>query len=100
MRNFARLFLSLLLLAPAPRAQSQKPRPVEEEPATIKVDVDVVNILCSVRDKKGALIGNLTKDDFTLIEDGKPQTIKYFERETDLPSPLDCWSTSAAARRG
>ena len=54
-------------------------------PAAIKVDVDVVNILCSVRDKKGALIGNLTKDDFTLLEDGKPQTIKYFEKETDLP---------------
>jgi VWFA-related protein len=70
-----------LLLAPAPWAQPQK----EEEPMSIKVDVDVVNILCSVRDKKGALIGNLTKDDFTLFEDGKPQTIKYFARETDLP---------------
>ncbi len=70
-----------LLLAPTPWAQPQK----EEEPMSIKVDVDVVNILCSVRDKKGALIGNLTKDDFTLFEDGKPQTIKYFARETDLP---------------
>ena len=70
-----------LLLAPAPWAQPQK----EEEPMSIKVDVDVVNILCSVRDKKGALIGNLTKDDFALFEDGKPQTIKYFARETDLP---------------
>src|SRR5437667_10872043 len=70
-----------LLLAPAPWAQPQK----EEEPMSIKVDVDVVNILCSVRDKKGALIGNLSKDDFTLFEDGKPQTIKYFARETDPP---------------
>jgi len=88
MRTYARLLLTaflFLLLAPAPRAQSQKPRPVEDEPAPIKVDVDVVNILCSVRDKKGGLIGNLTKDDFTLLEDGKPQTIKYFEKETDLP---------------
>ena len=58
---------------------------VEDQPPTIKVDVDIVNILASVRDKKGALIGNLTKDDFTIYEDGKEQEIKYFTRETDLP---------------
>ena len=45
----------------------------------------MVNVLASVRDKKGALIPNLTKDDFTILEDGKPQPIKYFTRETDLP---------------
>src|SRR5436190_10572006 len=56
-----------------------------EEPTTIKVDVDVVNVLASVRDKKGALIPNLEKQDFTILEDGKPQSIKYFTRETDLP---------------
>ena len=52
---------------------------------SIKVDVDVVNVLVSVRNKAGGLVGNLSKDDFTLVEDGKPQTIKYFTRETDLP---------------
>jgi VWFA-related protein len=56
----------------------------ETEP-TIKVDVDLVNILFSVRDKKGALIPGLTKDDFTLYEDGKQQTIRTFARESDLP---------------
>ena len=56
-----------------------------QEPTTIKVDVDVVNVLTSVRDKRGALIPNLEKQDFTILEDGKPQTIKYFTRETDLP---------------
>ncbi len=56
-----------------------------QEPTTIKVDVDVVNVLASVRDKKGALIPNLEKQDFTVLEDGKPQSIKYFTRETDLP---------------
>ena len=49
------------------------------------MDVDVVNILFNVRDKKGGLVGNLSKDDFTLAEDGKQQEIKYFNRETDLP---------------
>ncbi|MEO8370620.1 MAG: VWA domain-containing protein [Candidatus Solibacter sp.] len=56
-----------------------------QEPTTIKVDVDVVNVLASVRDKKGALIPNLEKQDFTVLEDGKPQIIKYFTRESDLP---------------
>jgi VWFA-related protein len=52
---------------------------------SIKVDVDLVNILTSVRDKRGALIPSLQKEDFTILEDGKAQTIKYFTKETDLP---------------
>jgi VWFA-related protein len=51
----------------------------------IKVDVDLVNILCTVRGKNNALIGNLEKTDFHVLEDGKEQEIKYFTRETDLP---------------
>src|SRR5689334_8213066 len=51
----------------------------------IKVDVDLVNILCTVRGKNNALIGNLEKTDFHVFEDGKEQEIKYFTRETDLP---------------
>src|SRR5664279_664818 len=59
-------------------------RPPDELPS-ITVDVDVVSILASVRDKRGALIANLQKDDFTILEEGKAQTIKYFTKETDLP---------------
>lgn len=51
----------------------------------IKVDVDVVSVLAAVRDKHGAFVNNLTKDDFQIYEDGKLQTLKYFSRETDLP---------------
>jgi VWFA-related protein len=57
----------------------------QDQLPTLKVDVDVVSVLASVRDKKGALIPSLQKDDFTVLEDGKPQTIKYFTKETDLP---------------
>lgn len=71
------------LLAPAP-AVSQEPQEPDTAP-TIKVDVDVVNILASVRNKKGGLVTGLTKDDFILKEDGKLQTIRYFARESDLP---------------
>ncbi len=67
--------------APAQQAAPAQP----ELPEPIRVDVNLVNVLCSVRDKKGGLIGTLKKDDFTLFEDGKQQEIKYFTRDTDLP---------------
>ena len=55
---------------------------------TIRLDVNLVSILASVRSKTGALISNLTKDDFKIYEDGKEQQIKNFTRETDLPLTL------------
>ena len=55
---------------------------------TLKVRVNVVQLFFNVKDKKGALIPNLTKDDFELLEDGKPQTIKYFTAESNLPLTL------------
>ncbi|MBI5083529.1 MAG: VWA domain-containing protein [Acidobacteria bacterium] len=66
-------------------AQPQKPKPEEDLGPTIKVDVDLVNIFFSVRDKKGAYLPSLTKDDLDLYEDGKRQELKFFSRETDLP---------------
>ena len=71
-------------LALAGVALAQQP----QESPTIKVSVNVVNILCSVRDNKGGLVGNLTKDDFTVSEEGKNQEIRYFTRETDQPLTL------------
>src|SRR5437660_7819374 len=55
---------------------------------TLKVQVNVVQLFFNVKDKKGALIPNQTKDDFELLEDGKPQTIKYFTAESNLPLTL------------
>ena len=55
-----------------------------QEP-TFSSDVKVVNVLATVRNKQGRIVRNLTKDDFTLDEDGRPQTIRYFSQETDLP---------------
>jgi len=72
------------LLAAAVFPQQQAPPPQAEEP-TIKVDVDLVNVLCSVRNRQGGLVPGLSKDEFTVLEDGKPQEIRYFARETDLP---------------
>jgi VWFA-related protein len=57
----------------------------DQKSPTFSADVKVVNVLATVRDKKGAIIRDLTKEDFLLDEDGRPQTIRYFARETDLP---------------
>ena len=71
----------------------------QQQPA-IAVDVRVVNVFATVRDKHGAIVPNLTKDDFTLEEDGRPQTIRYFTRETDLPLTLGLLvDTSMSQRR-
>src|SRR5690349_17606147 len=51
-------------------------------------EVRVVNLLAIVRDKHGQILNNLAKDDFALEVDGRPQTIKYFTRETDMPLKL------------
>ena len=60
----------------------------QEPAATVAVDVKVVTLPVTVRDKHGKIIRDLTKDDFTLQEDGRPQTIKYFSQETNLPLTL------------
>jgi VWFA-related protein len=55
---------------------------------TLKVNVEVVQLFFNVKDKHGALIPNLAKDNFDLFEESQPQTIKYFKAETDLPLTL------------
>ncbi|HZP02875.1 MAG TPA: VWA domain-containing protein [Terriglobia bacterium] len=51
----------------------------------IKVRVELVNVLFTVVDKKSHLVIDLTKDDFNVFEDNKPQKIQYFSRESNLP---------------
>ena len=67
-----------LLLTAFPLLKSQ-------DESTIRVEVRVVNVLASVRTKKGEIIRNLSQEDFALAENGRPQKIRYFARETDLP---------------
>jgi VWFA-related protein len=88
------LALAVALSLPAAGQNSPTPPPnsnaqSQDEPTeTLKVNVEVVQLFFNVKDKHGALIPNLTKDNFDLLEDGKPQTIKYFKAETDLPLTL------------
>jgi VWFA-related protein len=73
---------------------------VAQDVPTLKVDVKVINVLATVRDKHGNIVKNLNKDDFTLTEDSRPQTIKYFTQQSDLPLTLGLLvDTSTSQRR-
>ena len=71
--------------APAPSAEATTQPEQQPEDFVISVDTDVVNVLATVRDKRGLLVTSLTKDDFEIYEDGVFQEARYFARQTDLP---------------
>jgi VWFA-related protein len=67
--------------------------------AVFSTDVKVVNLLATVRTKKGEILNNLTKDDFVLTENGRPQNIRYFACETDLPLTLGLMVDTSLSQR-
>jgi VWFA-related protein len=79
-----------------------QPQTKTEQGSTPKISVDVksVSVPVTVRDKHGKIISNLTKEDFAVEEDGRPQTVNYFARENDLPLRLGLLvDTSLSQRR-
>ena len=90
------LFLALIFPPLAPSfalaqqsvTASAQDQSQDQSMETLKVQVNVVQLFFNVKDKKGALIPSLTKNDFELFEDGKSQTIKYFTAESNLPLTL------------
>jgi VWFA-related protein len=75
-------------------------QPNEEQPTTsLKVNVNVVQLFFNVKDKKGGLIPNLAKNDFQVLEDSKPQTIKYFAAESNLPLTLGILIDSSGSQQ-
>jgi VWFA-related protein len=89
--------LLLLLVFAASVAVAQQD---DQSVTTIKKDVNVVNVLATVRNKQGQIVSTLNKDDFKLEVDGKPQAIKYFSRVTDTPLTLGLLvDTSLSQRR-
>jgi VWFA-related protein len=63
-------------------------RLLAQDDPVFSTEVKVVNVLATVRNKNGSLAGNLNQDDFVLSEEGRPQTIRYFARESNLPLTL------------
>jgi Ca-activated chloride channel family protein len=77
----AATILSLLLgMIPAP--------PLSAQETTLRVDVRLVNVFVNVTDRNGAIVGGLTREDFAVTEDGRPQQISVFERQSELPLNL------------
>ena len=62
--------------------------PVLAQETTLHVDVKLVTIFVNVTDQNGAIVGGLAREDFALSEDGRPQTISVFERQSELPLNL------------
>ncbi|MGA3196433.1 MAG: VWA domain-containing protein [Terriglobales bacterium] len=77
------------------QAQSQ----TDDTTTTLKVNVEVVQLFFNVKDKHGALIPNLNKDNFDIFEDGKQQSIKYFKAESDLPLTLGILIDSSGSQQ-
>ncbi len=86
-----------LALAAAAGAQNEPSTP---QGPTLKVSVELVNVVAVVKDKSGHLIPDLTRDDFEILQDNKPQQIRYFSRETDTPLTMGLLvDTSASQQR-
>jgi Ca-activated chloride channel family protein len=62
----------------------QQPVPQDQIP-TLRVETRLVNVALNVVDEHGAPVGGLGRDDFEVLEDGKPQKISYFEKESATP---------------
>ena len=74
-----------ILAACAALTLAQTRKPGEQPPASdvIRVNVELVNLLGTVQDRSGAYVTNLSQDDFKVPEDGRPQPITHFARQTD-----------------
>lgn len=111
---FLPILVSVLLWAPSlslaqqagsqPPAQNQqqdgqKSDNSQEPTTTLKINVNVVQLFFNVKDKHGTLIPNLTKNDFEIAEDSKPQTIKYFTAESNLPLTLGMMIDASGSQR-
>lgn len=82
LRGLAALFLTVVPTAIARQAPASSP----SSPSS--ADVNLVNVFATVRDQQGKIIDNLSQQDFVLEEDGRPQAIRFFSREGDLPLTL------------
>jgi VWFA-related protein len=119
-RSVARVFLTLFLLTggrlwsqqPQEQQKQSQPPPPQSQPtpqsaaqtpqstSKISTEVKFVTVYATVCDKHGKIVANLNQTDFALDEDGRPQTIRYFVRESDLPLTLGLLvDTSRSQRR-
>lgn len=82
------LFVLLILGFSVGSVSPQGPQKPPEVEGTLKVSVDLVNVVFAVSESNNRFVSNLNKEDFLVEEDGKPQTISYFAKEVTLPLTL------------
>src|SRR5262249_53116073 len=66
-------------------APSQEPPPTRQDQARIVTNVNLVDVLFTVLNRRNKLVPDLEKDDFKVFDDKNQQAIRYFSRQTDLP---------------
>jgi len=96
MRPLAALLLPALLALLPVVAQDAE---TADDGPTFSLDVKVVNVLATVKDRGGRLLSTLTKDDFILSEDGVRQEIRYFSHQTDLPLTIGLLIDTSGSQR-
>lgn len=80
--------LAGVAILPAQQQPAQQPAQQDDEVETFRVDVNLVNLFFNAKDRRGGLLAGLTKDNFEVLEDGKPQSIKHFSAEANQPLTL------------
>jgi VWFA-related protein len=87
-------------ITPPPQKVASAPPPAQNQPAPkISQQVNVVVLYVTVRDKHGKIVPDLNQQDFTVAEDGHPQQITAFYRETDLPLTLGLLVDTSLSQR-
>src|SRR5882762_7445293 len=97
-RTLTALFATFLILAlplsesAHRRDQQQQPQPAspnqqdtQQSQTTIRVPVNLVDVLATVLNRRNKLVADLTENDFKLSDDGAAQTIRFFSRQSDIP---------------
>jgi VWFA-related protein len=78
----------LSLSAPLVLESAQKKRDSRDSETTLKVNVDLVNVILTVTEGNGRMVPGLNKEDFLVEEDGRKQEVSHFAREVTLPLTL------------
>ena len=85
---------------PPDKPAQQSADPEDQPSTTIKVNVKLVNVFATVTNAGGAPVSSLKQDDFQLFEDGFPQQIAVFHRESELPLSIVLAVDTSLSTRG
>jgi len=92
-------WIAVVLLALA-NAFAQEVTPAPDAPiTTLKLGTKLVSVSALVLDKSGNTVSGLTKDDFTLKQDGKPQEVRFFSQGSDRPLTLALMVDTSGSQR-